>query len=401
MKARLYLVIYILFISSFIFCVPNKDLLVAVLMVKNEEAVMASTLKPLVSSGIQSFLIFDTGSTDNTIQNTRDFFAQYPACSCVIFSEPFIDFATSRNRALDLAEENFPNACFMLMPDAEWHLINGKKLLDFCNKVSDHVDPVYLIRIISGIDFYTSRLIRCKTGSRFAGVVHECIAASAKVPSDIYFELHTTHYGAEKSRQRWQRDKKLLFEAFKKDPYDSRSLFYLAQTCECLGQYEEALQWYEARLSLLGWDEENFITRYRIAQLYERFYTQNKKKDFFAHAIYYYLEAYNYRPVRAEPLIRLALLYRSQDYFEPAFLFAKKAATIAYPIQDTLFIEKELYDYDRYDVLGIVAWYCQEYEIGEWAVLKALKIHPDFSHLHHNLLLYVERKNAFLQKALP
>lgn len=396
MKSKTFLFIYAIFIQLVVECIPNKDLLVAVLMVKNEASAMASTLEPLVNAGIQSFLIFDTGSTDDTIQNTKHFFTQHAACTYFVFSEPFVDFATSRNRALDLAEQSFPDAHFMLMLDAEWHLIHGEKLLEFCHRVLNQPDHVYLIRILSGIDFYTSRLIRCKTGSRFAGVVHECIAASAKVPSDIYFELHTTHYGAEKSRQRWQRDKKLLFDAFKKDPYDSRSLFYLAQTCECLGQHEEALQWYEARLCLRGWDEEDFITRYRIAKLYEHLCKQCNDKEFFAKAVYYYLEAYNARPSRAEPLIRLALLYRSQDYFEPAFLFAQKAVTISYPEQDTLFIEKELYDYDRYDVLGIVAWYCKEYELGEWAVLKALQAHPDYPHLRHNLLLYIEKKKQYV-----
>jgi tetratricopeptide (TPR) repeat protein len=394
MKAKKYIYIVMLLLFPFsAYTTTNKNLLVAVLMVKNEENAMAPTLQPLVDAGIESFFIFDTGSTDLTIENTQQFFLKHPHCTSAIASEPFVDFATSRNRALYLAEEFFPQAQFMLMLDAEWHLINGHLLLDFCKKAMHETESVYLVRIVSGIDFYTSRLIRCKTGTRFAGVVHECIAAHAKVWPEVYFELHTTHYGAEKSRLRWQRDKKLLFEAFKNDPYDSRSLFYLAQTCECLGQHEEALQWYQARLSLPGWDEENFITLYRIAQLYEHLFKEHNDKEMLAKAIYYYMEAYNYRPIRAEPLVRLALLYRAQDYFYPAFLFAKKAIDLSYPSNDALFIEKELYDYDRYDVLGIVAWYCQEYELGEWAVLKALKAHSDYSHLHHNLLLYTEHRS--------
>ncbi|HTM06448.1 MAG TPA: tetratricopeptide repeat protein [Patescibacteria group bacterium] len=393
-KKHLFLLILLLLFSPLICKISHKDLLVAVLMVKDEEAVMASTLEPLVQAGIESFFILDTGSTDKTIEKTKYFFSEFPHCTCVIESEPFVDFATSRNKALDLAEKSFPEAHFMLMLDAEWHLVNGNLLLDFCVKAIDEIEPVYLIRIISGIDFYTSRLIRCKTGARFEGVVHECIAAQAKVLPEVYFELHTTQYGAEKSRRRWQRDKQLLLRAFKDNPYDSRSLFYLAQTCQCLGQTEEALQWYEARLSLPGWDEENFITLYRIAQLYEELARASTDKAILAKAIYYYMEAYHYRPTRAEPLVRLALLYRAQDYFYPAFLFAQKAVSLPYPHNDSLFIEKELYDYDRYDVLGIVAWYCQEHELGEWAVLKALKAHPDYSHLHHNLLLYIEEKKS-------
>ena len=58
-------------------CLLKTDpLLVAVLMVKNEAPVMEMTLQPLVDAGITDYLIYDTGSTDNTIQVTNDFFIQ-------------------------------------------------------------------------------------------------------------------------------------------------------------------------------------------------------------------------------------------------------------------------------------------------------------------------------------
>ena len=49
-----------------------------------------------------------------------------------IMEEPFVDFATSRNRALDLAEQIFVNNSFLLMLDAEWYTHNVSELIDFC-----------------------------------------------------------------------------------------------------------------------------------------------------------------------------------------------------------------------------------------------------------------------------
>jgi hypothetical protein len=47
-----------------------------------------------------------------------------------------------------------------------------------------------------------------------------------------------------------------------------------------------------------------------------------------------------------------------------------------------------LYDYVVYDILGQCALYVGEFEVGREAVLKALKVAPQESHLYHNLDVY-------------
>ena len=48
--------------------------LVVVLMVKNEAKVIEDTLQPYIDGGIKHFFIFDTGSTDNTVEVTQECF---------------------------------------------------------------------------------------------------------------------------------------------------------------------------------------------------------------------------------------------------------------------------------------------------------------------------------------
>ena len=207
-------------------------LLVVVIMVKNEETVIRATLQPFVEGGVDSFFVLDTGSTDRTVAVTKEFFTEYGIEQAYIIQEPFIDFATSRNRALDLAQEKFSHAAFMLMIDAEWYINDARALIDFCHACLRHGDiyPSYLIHIGNeAFDNYVCRLIRCNHGVRFAGVVHETIIQQThiKVPATIFFNYLPAAVGIEASHRRFIRDRELLYKEYQKNPYDTRTLFYL------------------------------------------------------------------------------------------------------------------------------------------------------------------------------
>jgi tetratricopeptide (TPR) repeat protein len=228
-------------------------------------------------------------------------------------------------------------------------------------------------------------LIRCRSKAHFVGVVHEVIMpiTTKKVSPDVYFEWGYSKQGIEQSRRRWVRDYDLLLREFHRNPKDPRTVFYLGQTKACLGQLQEACQWYELRATMLGWNEETFITYYRLAQTYEALgnWDQAQKN---------YLKAFSMRPNRAEPLVQLAQHYLNTGEKELCFLFSRRAVEIPYPHTDLLFIDKELYNYTRYDLLGISAWYVNEFELGKKAVLQALETAPNAPHLQRNLELYLQ-----------
>jgi tetratricopeptide (TPR) repeat protein len=365
----------------------HNPLLVIILMVKDEAHVMRSTLEPYLKAGIDSYLILDTGSTDTTVETTQLLFEEYGAQHGYIVQKPFVDFATSRNHALEFAEQYFPNAAFFLMIDAEWYLHDVPGLIQFC-KINYQI-PMnsFLLRITDNIiDFSTQRLFKAQAKIRYTGVVHEVPnqVATLQLPDSIYFELQTTNQGRDKTQRRFSRDRDALLKEYAKNPHDSRTLFYLAQTYSCLGDNENALIFYKKRSEVKGYDEEDFMAHYRLAQVYEALDKWNM-------ALCYYLKAYNMRPTRAEPLIKLALHYWFTQEFVLSFMFARQAVAIAYPTSDRLFVEKTAYDYTRYDALGCAAWYVNEFEIGLNAVLEALRSNPNAQHLHSNLVLYLQK----------
>lgn len=372
-----------------------RDLLTIVLMVKNEEAVMANTLEPFVKAGLHSFLIFDTGSTDNTIAVTTEFFNKHHVQRYVIKQEPFIDFATSRNRALDLAEENFPESIFFLMPDAEWYTHNVSGLIDFCIAEREGNIPSYLMRIASPyIDFAVPRLIRARSHARFIGVVHEIIPTRVvkKLPNDIYFELGMSQYGCEKSRKRWERDLILLLKEHEKHPHNARTTFYLAQTYESLGDAYNAHRYYKLRSEQQGWPEEDYETCYRLGYITE-YLSFTDSQYTWSMAYEYYCTAHKFSPHRAEPLVRIADHYWSAGSanIPLCYLFARRACELPYPEDDCLFINPYFYHFKRYELLSNAAFGMQDFENGEAATRKALCVH-EAPHLLNNLAAYVEHR---------
>lgn len=370
-----------------------NPLLVVVIMVKNEESVINATLEPYIKAGIDSYLIFDTGSTDNTLQRVQQYLAEQKVKQAHIVQEPFVDFATSRNRALELAEEKFPNAAFLLMIDAEWYMVNVEGLLDFCKAHQDDIAPTYALYIKwPGNDTsYMYRLMRGDSRARFFGDIHEVLLPQSdkKISRDIYFDHRRSEHGRTSSGQRWVRDRDILLKKFTENPLDARAAFYLAQTYECLGDFHSAYNYYLIRSKLPGWDEENYETFFRLGKV-TNLLSRTNEAFTWSMAFDYFCTAFKMRPHRAEPLIEIAEHYWP-DNIPLCFLFAKRALDLPYPENDILFVDSSVYDYSRYEVLSKSAWYAGEYELGESATRMAIQARSDMPHLYRNLACYVEK----------
>lgn len=373
----------------------SKPLIAIALMVKNEAPSIQATLNSLFERGMRHFFVLDTGSSDHTIDITQAFFKQHQLDGH-IKQETFIDFSTSRNRALELAEQQFPNTTFLLMPDAEWYLHHANALINFCRQEQHNKTPLYLLKMkMNGIEFAAARLFRITSHARFTGVVHEVpdVIATITVPDPVYFEVKASSQGIEKSNRRWQQDLVLLSKAHKDNPQDPRTAFYLAQTYECLNDLKKAYKLYQHRARINGWDEENFMTLLRLGCLAEQMNLSNTI------AMDYFLKAFASRPHRIEPLVKIANYYWP-DNIPACYLFIGYAYHAPYPKNDLLFIDKEAYQYTRYEIMSRCAWYMGEYALGEQATRLALKIHPEQEHLHNNLKLYQQKLNVKLSTDL-
>jgi threonine synthase len=132
-----------------------------------------------------------------------------------------------------------------------------------------------------------------------------------------------------------------------KNPNATRTLFYLANSYRDSLQYDLAIETYLKKIQIGGWDEETWNSYYTIGNIY---YTQDNSK-----CIDYYLQAYNYRPSRAEPIYQIVKYYREKKNYKLCYLFDKIGSQIKKPT-DRLFIENNVYDY-KFDYEKTIYYY--------------------------------------------
>lgn len=388
----------------------DEPLLVVVLMVKDEAHVIRETLKPFVDAGVQHYFIFDTGSTDGTIEVVTGYFAQHNVAHAIVEQEPFVDFATSRNRALELAEERFPHATFMIMFDAEWYLQHADELLAFCEEHREDEHDAYLIHLhVCNQDknlehgFYLPRLIRPRAHLRFVDKTHERLEVSSakKIPHHIVFDVKQSPRGAAATRKRLARDLDQLLQDYSKDSENTRTIFFLAQTHISLGNLMEAYHLF--CLCCAKTVIDNTTPYWQIEQAYQASYNagvvalelaKSDARFTWSVAHDHFVTAFTIAPRRAEPLMRIAQHYWDAGNMHLCFVFARQAADLQYPEDVTGLVEPEVYRFKRYDLLGACAGNIGRWDVAEWAVRKAIEAEPGKHHLHTNLTVILERKSA-------
>jgi hypothetical protein len=391
----------IIFLSSFIPLLlsaeqttdTTKNDLVVVLMVKNEAENITQTLVPFMEAGISSFFIYDTGSSDGTETIAREYFDMHNITTYKIISEPFVDFSTSRNKALRYTEQFFPNHTFMLMPDAEWYIYDTEKLVTFCKQELNNETEIYTVRLVTGsLEFYTPRLLRMHKNIQFHGKIHEAPISSIRsqnIPENIFFVYAPSKQGKNKSATRWERDLVILQEEYDNNPHDPRTVFYLAQTYDCLQNLEKAFEYYTKRAEMNGWDEENYIAWHYRGKTATALYRTTNDTDWLSRAMQSYEHAWNLRPSRIEAAVNLAELYINKNQMQLAYLILREIFEYPYPKNDLLFIEKDAYTFRRYELLSICAWYVNDYKIGKTATIRALLHNQELSYLQRNLALHI------------
>lgn len=371
-------------------------------MVKNEEKRIQTTLNTFINI-IDSLVIYDTGSTDSTLNIIKQFTVQNNIPFRLLTGE-FINFATSRNKSLDFAD-TFQDIDFLLLMDCNDELHGGIELRQFCKTQLKTLETAWLMKQewYSGTydTYYNIRLIKPRNNWRYKGVVHEWIQKindvdvqiSRKVPNCKIFQDRTQD--DDKSKKRFSKDRELLLKEYEKEPTDSRTVFYLAQTCGCLGLIDEAYKYYSIRSEMEnGFYEEVFHSFLRMGDI--------KSKSEWYEAYINYMKAFEHS-CRVEPLICISEYYREKKNWFLSYHFAMMACELDYPHHAILFVDNFKYEYLRYHLLGIVAFYCGKFKEGYEACKKAisvrsLQIDKDNIKFYENILFPEEKVKKLLRR---
>jgi glycosyltransferase involved in cell wall biosynthesis len=341
----------------------------ATLMLKNEETCLPVTLAS-IREYVDVLIVFDTGSTDQTIPILEQF-SQDSGIPLFLKHGEFVDFSTSRNHLLNFADiiARVQYIDFLLLLDSNDELRGGPELRQFCSSVDaddnrkvDEADASgerptgwFLLQHWehgTNTKYLNIRLIRPLKGWRYSGVVHEWIsrkedpsnAGVAKAPDSITL-FQDRFRDNEKSTARYASDIALLLKEHQKDPNNTRTLFYLAQSYRVNNQLQEAYQYYTLRSQhLSGFGEEVFHAFQNMGELALRL------KMPWQTALGHFMEAFACA-VRIEPLIETARFFISIEKWSCALLYLRHAAELPYPHGSALFVNNYMYEVEKYELL--------------------------------------------------
>lgn len=349
-------------------------------MVKNEECSILQTLEscaPFVSH----VRVLDTGSTDSTLHLVDKFSLEHPHIDVGQRVTEFVNFEVSRNELLQFCDEDSQDMYkFVLLMDSNDELIGGDILLRYLKSMPDTVAAIMLRqRWIYSAEtsnvYFNVRVVRHRAGWRYKGVVHEYISGpgiNVNIADEKITIQQDRRRNAESSATRHRRDYQLLMAEHKRMPMESRTLFYLAQTCHSIGRVEEAYFYYNLRVNLppehIGFYEEVFQSYVQLGECARALRMDHSV------AIAHWMRALE-KIERAEPACRIAefyLFHMQPANYPLAYAFAKYACQLDPPTRCILFVDECDYTYTRYHLAGIAAYYVKDYDFGRAACQKAI-----------------------------
>ena len=319
------------------------------MIVKNETHIIRECLESIYPH-INYWVISDTGSTDGTQELIKTFFAE-KGIPGELHEDEWKGFGHNRTQALRHCDGK---AEYAWMIDADDKIDGDFKF------PKEMVADGYVLRLgRPDFSWWRTQIFKIDSVWRYEGVLHEYPATNHPTPRldkiEGNYYLNARTLGARNIGvtpvEKYKKDAELLEAEIIKEPTNSRYHFYLGQSYFDSQQWEKAIVAYQGRIALGGWPEEVYYSMYRIAvakAMMDRPWPEIMMS---------FLEAYNYRPSRAEPLVHIAQVLR-QKFNQPAaaFVFARQAVEIPFPATDILFIPTALYEFAALDEVSATAY---------------------------------------------
>ena len=356
----------------------SKQTITLCMIVKDEHHCIERCLES-VYKFIDRYDITDTGSTDGTQEIIKKFFDE-KGIPGEVHQSDWKGFGKSRTESLENAKSNGADYAWVI--DADDNLEGDfTESLEFIEKTKF---SSYSLRITRGENFtwWRNQIFKLADDWKYVGILHEYADVPdregkqmAQLPGS--YGIHARTEGARNvgvsPEEKYGKDAELLLDAITNpknpnyEPHNDRYHFYLAQSYFDSHDYRNAMKWYDKRAAMGNWQEEVYYSVFRSAMcsglLDEQFETTTLK----------FMEAWNFRPNRAEPLHQLSRVFRLNNKPRLAYLYASMGVKLPFPHEDILFIAGDVYEWQMLDELSATAFYVGQLEDGLNATNKLLE----------------------------
>lgn len=209
------------------------------MIVKDEAGVIKRCLDS-VKPHIQSWVIVDTGSSDNTIDVIQREMKGIPG---VVYQRPWIDFASNRNDAMDLARLG----CDYLLT------IDADEVLE-CPKMHSLVEDVYMVDV-HHLGNVEPRVLLVKSNyiGKYVGSIHEDLECLGRWVKIVDAKITSYSDGARsKDPCKVNRDLSMIFNEIKKESSNPKWYYYLGATYFAAGDFVQAKNAFALRIAMGG-----------------------------------------------------------------------------------------------------------------------------------------------------
>jgi hypothetical protein len=331
------------------------------IMVKNGGVQFEQMLKDNLPV-IDKWTILDTGSTDETVDIINRILVGKKDGK--LYQEPFINFRDSRNRLLDLAGLDCK---YKLMLD-DTYVVKGN-LREFLSEVrSDQYSNSFTLFITSDDTKYGSnRIIRSDSGLKYVHKIHEVITDKDNINVIIpenraFIQDRRFDYMEKRTMERKQMDLNFLYEEVDENPNHPRAYYYLAQTYNIIGDFENAYKYFLKRASFTN---SGFIQE-RIDALFEAGRIANFKLNKpWVECLELYEKCYKVDESRPEALYFIGIHYYLENDYEKAFPYFKKGFEVGFPSHCQYSLKPTISYHFLPKFLTKICYHLEEYKLGE------------------------------------